>query len=764
MRNNYCCLVNDQGNEIPLKEQTVFVAVYNQTAVFTVKQKYVNEEQKPIEAMFTFPTPAEAAVIDFEAETEDGRLVKCHIKEKEEAKEEYNKAKSEGNGAFYMDEQGGDVFRVAIGNLAAGTKVELRIKYVVELKNKLDSRFLKLIFPLTIMPRFSPVDSQVHRGVNPSKISSKPFNMSIGGNIVMSDGILSLNCETHKLKVSNMFGGTSISFDIANLGELLDDIVLVIERNAPKSVAFTQEMPTSDPMLRFCTTLNIVPDFSKLPPVNINDVYYAILLDKSGSMGQNQFGRSSDPNAPKSDMDLCKTAAQNFVSVLPTGCQFDVYAFDSDYSKFTDNSTDMLQRKNKANEWISKIQADGGTNLRPVLEEIYNSLKQKKSAVILVLSDGGISDTDEVFRLVKANPNVAVFSIGIGSSVSQDLIRGLSTHGNGHAEFINSGSTDIITTVLGQLQKSQDTLRKYQENYDIQVECKGKYQVVGNRMPTLYDRMNNVVHVFSDAPLTSVTYTEKLNNVLAVQSLKIEQLNDPDFPMHRIAGVKFLNHLNNLEETVGTSSQIPDLKTNVHKKEIVSVSTNLNVLSKHTAFVGVEYKVDKVKGPCVVREVPLQMREREYEYMNECAFSLSSAPMLKSMNFSAPSRKAKSMGPSMNIFSSIRSFVTGSNKTLEKKSMGSSDEEDDAMDEEVKPTPPPKPVVKLSLTTPLGGAYTKLFGGFLVSTGNSPFPLTNLVVGDYIELTCESDKSCNGIYKVVSLGSVNAPWTLQLCN
>lgn len=57
--------------------------------------RYVNEEKKPIEAVYMFPVEEECAVVNFSAEV-DGRIIKTQVKKKEEARAEYDKAMQVG--------------------------------------------------------------------------------------------------------------------------------------------------------------------------------------------------------------------------------------------------------------------------------------------------------------------------------------------------------------------------------------------------------------------------------------------------------------------------------------------------------------------------------------------------------------------------------------------------------------------------------------------------------------------------------------------
>lgn len=628
-----CCirslLFTSKGNPVPLKSQTVFLSAKNQNANYTVNQTFLNEESDPIEAYFTFPVPAEASVYHFEAKTDDGTIIECKIKEKQKAKEEYNQAISQGNTAYYMERHAGDVFSVAVGNLAPLTGVQICFKFAVELKNEEDYRKVRAAFPLTLMPRYTPsYDRQTGKRQNPPKVDERPYSLSIGGDIEMGDGIVSIDSKTHKIKLSQM-RETIVHFDIEDLEDLDQDIVLTIERKDAKSHAIVQEFknPLQNPLYRFCTVVNVVPDFSKLPPVDVNNVHYVILLDRSGSM-------------QGKDLEICKTAAQQFVALLPVGSTFDVYAFDDSFERFSGEFKDINAKKTGASTWIGALTDGGGTEILPVLKDIYQTLNtMSKTGVLIILSDGGVSNTEEVLRTVKQNPNVSTFTIGIGSSVSHDLIQGMATQGNGHAEFIGSGDKNIIQKVRAQLKRSQDTLRKYQDHYTLEIESGGgSTRNVPEKLPALYDRTNNTIYMFSEFEPVRITYTEKNGDDETMGQILYPNKDDDDDScvLHRIAATKLLNHLQHeASQAIIRGSLIDDLKVDVNsnKDEIIQISSDLNVLSKYTAFIGVEQKKDKVTGELQSREVPLQ-KPAKYKRMPESAMMSGSSGgmMSKSMN------------------------------------------------------------------------------------------------------------------------------------
>ena len=71
---------------VPLIGASASVKVIDYTAEVTLQQRYENQEQDPIEAVYEFPLDPEAAVVDFYAIVDDKKIIGT-IKEKEKAKD-----------------------------------------------------------------------------------------------------------------------------------------------------------------------------------------------------------------------------------------------------------------------------------------------------------------------------------------------------------------------------------------------------------------------------------------------------------------------------------------------------------------------------------------------------------------------------------------------------------------------------------------------------------------------------------------------------
>ncbi len=666
-------LSTSNNTEIPLKSVLYEIDVCNQVCQFTVSQMYTNAETVPIEAYYTFPMMANSAVYDFHAIIND-KVIKTQIKPKEVATKEYNNAIKDGHKAFLMEKVDGDTFSICIGNLEPNSNVKIQIRCCLELSTEIDSTQIRLCIPMTIMPKYTPktapsLMSSILNSI--MRTDSRPYDLTVKGHIYVTDGITSLDSKTHSIKISDMLPN-ELNF-VVTPDELNTDIVLSIKRNQPKTFILTSKfhveesegltavtkIPENSEFM-FASQVNIIPDFSKVPEYDVKSSSYIIILDSSGSM-------------EGADFKNCIDSGIIFVSSLPFESKFNVYNFSDSFHKFSNEPVTVTSdSKQEAVKWMNKIICRGGTEVLPVLQDVYKTLNGQ-DGIIVFLSDGGVSNTNDVIKLVKKNKNISVYTIGIGQSVSQQLIKDMASQSvGGVSEFINNSNDELEVKVLAQLNRAQQNMRKCLKNNKIVVNTNGAYKLVPE-LTLLYEGDVNVFYIFSNQLIESVTYSQYgpdnlISSSTTVQPSMYFNLGNS---LHRLGGIKLLNELYANENNIKYGSQIPHLKMDVNadenkisKDQIINVSQTLGVLSKYTAFIGVEMKESSsgVAQIPLLRQVPLQTAKK---YNTEGCASFGGSYGIKSMSAACAMR-----GSSKSVSKSNSRFV-------DCRGGSSSEEEDD---------------------------------------------------------------------------------------
>src|SRR5829696_7815862 len=153
-------VVNGDPNvdQLPLKDTRVDISVSGVIADVKVRQIYRNEGSRPINAAYVFPASTRAAVYSMRMQIGD-EIIVAKIKEREQAKQDFEKAKEEGKSASLLEQQGPNVFSMSLANIMPQEQVEIELRYT-ELLVPTDSVY-ELVFPTVVGPRYaSPQDGK----------------------------------------------------------------------------------------------------------------------------------------------------------------------------------------------------------------------------------------------------------------------------------------------------------------------------------------------------------------------------------------------------------------------------------------------------------------------------------------------------------------------------------------------------------------------------------------------------------------------------
>jgi len=147
---------------VPLLHTDAALDVRGLVASATVTQQYANSSSTPIEAIYVFPLPHDAAVYDLEIRI-GNRVIRSVIHEREQAKRVYEQAKSEGKRAALLEQERPNIFTASVANIMPGDQIAVRLRYVQPLKWE-DGK-IRLEFPMVVGPRYIPgTEATGHQG------------------------------------------------------------------------------------------------------------------------------------------------------------------------------------------------------------------------------------------------------------------------------------------------------------------------------------------------------------------------------------------------------------------------------------------------------------------------------------------------------------------------------------------------------------------------------------------------------------------------
>lgn len=111
----------------------------------------------PLAVSYIFPLESTSAVYSMRAILSSGVEIEGLVKEKEEAKREFDQAVQAGDTAVLMSQVDGDIFQFDVGNVQPGESIDIRVSYVTTLEYD-DNGNIRLFLPRSITPRFGATD------------------------------------------------------------------------------------------------------------------------------------------------------------------------------------------------------------------------------------------------------------------------------------------------------------------------------------------------------------------------------------------------------------------------------------------------------------------------------------------------------------------------------------------------------------------------------------------------------------------------------
>ena len=147
-------VLDEQGKEqalCPLERTDVVSDIAGQMARVVVTQHFSNPSQAPIEALYTFPLPHDAAVDGMKFQIGQ-RVILGEIKRRAEAAQIYQAAKQNGQNAALLDQERPNIFSQRVANIMPGQEIRVEISFTQPVVYR--AGHYQWEFPTVVGPRF----------------------------------------------------------------------------------------------------------------------------------------------------------------------------------------------------------------------------------------------------------------------------------------------------------------------------------------------------------------------------------------------------------------------------------------------------------------------------------------------------------------------------------------------------------------------------------------------------------------------------------
>uniref|UniRef100_A0A8C4YW89 von Willebrand factor A domain-containing protein 5A-like n=1 Tax=Gadus morhua TaxID=8049 RepID=A0A8C4YW89_GADMO len=606
---NCCGLLTATKEPVPLKSVDVEVTVRDHVATVAATLLYENKEQSPIEAVFVFPLPGDAAVCHFSAKIGQSEVV-AEVREKQK---EYDDALTRGQQAFLLEEseKSPDVFSLSVGSLPPGESASIRLEYVTELAVQADDG-LRFCLPAVLNPRYQPLGEEDFGPGTSVPASLVPYSLSLCASVCSPRPITKVesNCSLDPVQYLNQ-QQTQAAVKLAAGHKFDRDVELLLyykDSHLPTAVVeagCASAKPGSlmgDPVVM----VSLYPEF---PPAVMSLMTksgeFLFVIDRSGSMSSPM----SNADSSQIRIDSAKETLLLLLKSLPIGCYFNIYSFGSSYTHiFPQSVVYSQQTMDEALKVIEDLRADmGGTEILEPLKHIFKQpCIPSQPRQLFVFTDGEVSNTKAVIDVVKRNSGShRCFSFGIGGGASTALINGLAKEGRGHAQFI-AGADRMQSKVMQSLRFAlQPAVVDISVTWDVPAGV--SVTTLTPPITNLFQGQRSLIYAqltgegSGDAEgCVTVKYSLAEHPTQNQLNFSLKPTEDTGLTAHRLGARTLIRSLEVEANEPGVLSD--QVKA---KEKVVEVSVQSGVSSSLTAFIAVNKgNGEALQGPLLRRNVP----------------------------------------------------------------------------------------------------------------------------------------------------------------
>ena len=551
--------------EFVLESTSIDASITGPVADVVVSQKYRNNSSTPIEAIYVFPASNRAAVYGMEMKIGD-RLIKAKIKEKQQARHEYNAAKKAGKRASLLEQHNPNVFQMNVANILPGDVVEIKLRY-----NELlipEGGEYSFVYPTVVGPRYTG-EQNTNKSFtsNPhlTASSTAPYEFDID---------INLNSPIHIQKAGSISHKVDIDFTAKN------NLSLALHHTEKDggNRDFIFQYSVADTEVRAGTSfynhgdekffLSIIEPPKKIAEHQIVPREYIFIVDVSGSM--HGF-----------PLEVSKDLMTNLLGQLRQEDSFNVLLFESNSKMMFPNSLPVTENSiQEATSFVNQQYGGGGTNLLSAVKRAMSvPKKENTSRSFVIISDGYVSVEREAFSYIENNlGNANFFAFGIGSGVNRYIIDGIAHVGRGEPFVITSREFAKATA---------DKFKKYIETpvlTNIKAEIVGldAYDVSPKHIPDLMaERPIYIFGKYRGTPKGEIKLTgnQGSNSYVEAISLDENKPSDDHKALRYLWAREKIRYLSDFQSVDNNEGE---------KKKIIALGLKYNLLTSFTSFLAVE--------------------------------------------------------------------------------------------------------------------------------------------------------------------------------
>jgi Ca-activated chloride channel family protein len=397
------------GDQLEVKSHRVDVTIADQVATTKIDQVFHNPHDWVAQGTYVFPIP-EGATIDNFTMVVDGEPVQAKILTADQARAIYDDIVRKLKDPALLEYVGRGAIQVSVFPIQPGADRRVQIQYRQVLTA--DSGLIRYVYPL-----------------NTERFSAAPLDdVSVHVTVASKDPIRAVYSPTHEIAVdrrddTHFAAGWEASAVIPNT-----DFELIYTVSADAIGA--NLLSYWDPVAQEGTFLLLAA-----PGINADQAAVAkdviVVLDTSGSMEGEKI-------------EQAKTALTYVLQHLNPEDRFNIVEFSTGVRTYASDLQPATAAPDAVN-WVSRLQATGGTDINRALLETMAMAKPERPTYVLFLTDGlpteGETEIPAILNNVKqsAPANVRLFAFGVGDDVDTVLLDSLVQDHHGSSAYVRPG-------------------------------------------------------------------------------------------------------------------------------------------------------------------------------------------------------------------------------------------------------------------------------------------------------------------------------------
>ena len=417
-------------DRLPLKSTSARVEIAGVIADVKVTQVYKNEGLHALEALYVFPASTRAAVHALKM-TIGERVIYAKIREKEQARKDYEQAKNEGRTATLLEQQRPNVFQMNVANILPGDEIKVELSYTELLAPTAGT--YQFVYPTVVGPRYSGLSGTASS--TGEKWVANPFTKEGEAPLSTFDLDLRLEagmpiqkmiCDTHKTAIA--YDGTSsaqVRLEPSEKNGGNRDFILQYQL-AGGQVQSGLLLHKGEDENYF---LLMAQPPKRVVPADMPAREYVFIMDVSGS----QMGFP---------IEISKVLMKEMIQKLRPQDLFNVMVFEGCSAFWSPSGSKPATQDNlqKALAFVRQQNGGGGTELASALRKALALPRLPGiSRTFVVSTDGYISADAQIFDIIRTNLGEAnLFAFGIGSSINRHLVEGMARAGLGEAFVVTN--------------------------------------------------------------------------------------------------------------------------------------------------------------------------------------------------------------------------------------------------------------------------------------------------------------------------------------